>query len=223
VPIVRQILASLGFGFAVSVLIAWGIVATQNPDWSGGWTAYHNPHGGDPVVMLSTRRFGSEWVTGMGRPGTFLGREPENVHHYERPIWWPSEAVSFNWKLDYASAAGWPWKCVRAWQTHAVIVIGDEAEFVYNHHAGISLPTGRFAPDGPRTMMLPYGPIWSGLFLNAALWGSIAWATPRVLQWVREIHRAKRGLCRSCGYPTDKSKPTAPCPECGSVVLSRRV
>ena len=202
---VGEILACGAVGVAASYIIAWSIVLYSGTIQNCDPYAYHNPLGGSPIVMLSDRRAGMEWVTGMGRPGTFLDRSPEAVHVYPHRPWWPSGAVTFNNEIEYALAAGWPCFCVHAWQT-----LDDRDE--RRAHGGIFLEHKRPRTRGSERILLPYKPFCSGLGINTAFYGTAAmllWNVPRV---VRQTLRIRRNQCDACGYPRGTE---SLCPECG--------
>jgi hypothetical protein len=58
-------------------------------------------------------------------------------------------------------------------------------------------------------------PIWLNLIASAALFAA-CFALPHQLQaMVRRLRRARRGLCKACGYDRRGLRSDAPCPECG--------
>jgi hypothetical protein len=81
-------------------------------------------------------------------------------------------------------------------------------------HGGIALsPRATGAWYDPRA--LPLTPIWSGLFMDAALltlaWSAMLDGAPATRRWLRR----RRGLCPSCAYDLTGNTSGA-CPECGT-------
>lgn len=73
----------------------------------------------------------------------------------------------------------------------------------------------------PPERLLPIMPIWSGLAINSAVYGSLFFACGKGgAAMVRKLRR-KPGQCRRCGYSLDGIPSGKPCPECGSVPTSR--
>lgn len=75
------------------------------------------------------------------------------------------------------------------------------------------LITLRGLPRGP-DHVLPYLPLWRGLILNTLFYAAIWWALLAVPRLIRRTRRARKGLCRSCGYDM-RGLANTPCPECG--------
>lgn len=74
------------------------------------------------------------------------------------------------------------------------------------------------APATPTPLPLPYRLVWTGLLLDAVLWGLLLWLLYLVLTWpvcvFRELMRLRRGQCLMCGYDL-RYDFVRGCPECG--------
>lgn len=108
---------------------------------------------------------------------------------------------------------GWPWRSFRATRSFDLTTTDPLAE-LWTH--------GAILKDGsvlePLSMqVLPYGPMWSGLLANVAVW-SAGWCVLLFgLSTMRSLVRRRRGRCPRCGYDLAHS-PSDACPECGTKV-----
>lgn len=201
-------------GFVINIAVAWGcVVAHRHVKFE--WNPYYNPHRGDPVAFFVIQRFGTEWVTGCGRPGTLINRYPDKVKTYESTPWWPKEAVTFNLEDNAdAMAAGWPLLSFSAWKTTTIEQLSkDEVRYKPVGHMGV--PLGILSSN-ELSVFLPFHPLWRGVIINSCFYAALlrmSIATPRAMR--RRVRRRK-GLCMKCGYPDGGA---VRCPECGEVLL----
>lgn len=102
--------------------------------------------------------------------------------------------------------AGWPMRCVVGWDT-------DQRPF---YSAGSRHGLLEFRPPWMDTVRQPVMPLWLGLAVNAAIFGTVArtawWGVGRLLR----KGRRERGECESCGYSREGLGGAAACPECGA-------
>ena len=143
--------------------------------------------------------------------------------------WWVVDGVELRVMLAYSNGemfemkeirSGWPVQCLRRCLVHRSNALssrtpqsGRPFSLVYG---GIDL-LGNEQKQKPRETSrghayFPILPLWGGLALNAAFYGSIAWLVPMGFVSARRWVRRRRGLCESCGYPQSKS---SVCTECG--------
>jgi len=86
-----------------------------------------------------------------------------------------------------------------------------------------SIPYTKLAPDfwGPAAV-LPFRPLWLGLFVDSIVLGLPAYGVLLLAAWVmrilRRARRRRRGLCPACGYAISDLDT---CPECGEPVIRK--
>lgn len=99
---------------------------------------------------------------------------------------------------------GWPMRCLRS----VTLVVGNDSGPVSQTETGV-LWLG-----SSRSTYLAYLPLFPGLLLNTAFYGSIYFALGLGFVSLRRTRRRRRGQCPRCAY--DLRATTAPvCPECG--------
>lgn len=102
--------------------------------------------------------------------------------------------------------AGWPMRIVQS-----ETVPGPPPPFGREFRGGIRLKWQLTGPPIWATS-LPLKPLWTGLIVNAVLYGAVAWVLVRLLPGrLRRRVRVWRRQCPSCGYP----RGGVMCPECG--------
>jgi hypothetical protein len=135
--------------------------------------------------------------------------------------------------------AGWPMSCCWGGVTEAQRIVGaidpEERKFseyprlhsafpaplkdrpqitVVNQNGFWTVDTARLYP------ILPMAPLWPGLLINTAFYGTILWllwlTISRGPGMLRRGSRRRRGLCVRCGYDLRGGMNGAPCPECGT-------
>lgn len=77
---------------------------------------------------------------------------------------------------------------------------------------GAGVVVGPPRPPSQQPRRLPLSPIWSGLLVNTALYGTAAWLVAFGPGVVRRALRRRRKACQACGYDL-RALPR--CPECG--------
>jgi hypothetical protein len=70
-------------------------------------------------------------------------------------------------------------------------------------------------PPNRNWLRFPLLPIWPGLLANITFWSLIAAVSVCGVPALHRSRRARRGLCRNCGYSRQGLAPIQPCPECG--------
>jgi len=113
---------------------------------------------------------------------------------------------------------GWPFTCL--WyqvlgQDQGMRVIGADLR-------GGLLISGQPATVGDANCrIIPLRPAWPGLLGSTLIYGA-AWAFLLVaIPLLLRTHRRGRGLCPACAYDLRATPAGLPCPECGSLALSR--
>src|SRR5690606_24505843 len=114
---------------------------------------------------------------------------------------------------------GWPAVCLRS-ETTVQNIPTVPGQSMISTRWGISVehPSDSQVLVFPRT--LPLRPIWSGLAMNFVVFVA-AWlmlfTAPSVTKALRRATRARKGVCRRCGYDIRYGTGSA-CPECGEPV-----
>lgn len=144
------------------------------------------PPGGGPADMSpEVARFIRE---GASRGGTLL------VWPFERALGWPFPCMRYS----IEGAGGW--NRFAYWTVPPTRIVG-----------GWELPR---APGAgllePRVM--PFQPIWSGLALNACIYGSLLSMVVWTARSARRRRRRRAGRCEVCAHPLREA---SACPECG--------
>ena len=104
---------------------------------------------------------------------------------------------------------GWPFSalsCEVHWERQV-----SNSNILYRVEGGVQLP--RDASFNPRA--LPLTPVWPGFLANVVVYAGVWMLAGFGVRLVREHQRAKRELCRGCGYPIVDLPEGSPCPECG--------
>lgn len=164
---------------------------------------------GCPRPQVVVRSRDSDGVEGVGRTRVASSRSRHgDVDVVPRP---ESGAV-------LRVHSGWPWHSFAATlrvrdmtapgaaSTMEVSAPWDEA-FVLQ---------GARAHDDPISSLIavPFKPCWSGLALDAVLFGAIGALLLNGTRTIRGVLRRRNGRCASCAYPTPADSRT--CPECGA-------
>lgn len=101
--------------------------------------------------------------------------------------------------------AGWPMRCLRGFRVDILDTgVGNEVGMI---HIG--------------NRRVPVLPIPLGLIVDFMLYAVLIGSVGRVLTKYRRRFRARRGLCKYCGYDVRQGE-GRPCPECGEVILHTR-
>ncbi len=218
VHVITLICRWLVLGAGLAVIVAWLLAYCGckriNQD---GYTAYHNPWGGDPIVVFIEEHAGCDVVHGIERPGTYLGQYEEEIETYDDTPWWPREATTFECG-DYAMRSGWPLKCLSA-ERHFFIVDADPAsghdlDWKATRMWGFGWDELVWAG---RSVTIPLRPAWDGLTFDAVLFGAVLWCVGRAVVYARGAWRVRRSLCRWCAYPQGAGDT---CPECGRAIVN---
>jgi len=116
------------------------------------------------------------------------------------------------------TAYGWPRLCLwhRTMSTFDPVTSSVSGGML---EGGI-LVFGKVDVRGHDYRALPLRPIWSGLAVNALVFGLMWWLLLFVPGIVRRRLRAKRGACLRCGYDLRATPAGSPCPECGGAERS---
>jgi len=103
--------------------------------------------------------------------------------------------------------AGWPLRCLEGTRWLDV----DQSTV---HDIGI-FETG--TPWGSKIRIVPYRPLWWGLFANSLVYGAFALGVALMLRCMRARRRMAQGLCALCAHQLAGS---SVCPECGAAAFS---
>jgi hypothetical protein len=115
---------------------------------------------------------------------------------------------------------GWPCRCTQIRQRFDRSITDPPTDDVrldtgWMGAVEIAIPWRPQPYLGDRGLFLPFRPLWPGLVLNTALYGSLLWTVLFGPGALRRTLRRRRGLCVRCGYGLRGGAPSAPCPECG--------
>lgn len=194
-------------GAVLAVLVAWSCAI-----WITSGTV-HNvptvPHAGAPTIR-ETRHWG------FRKRGYYYSEDLYPLHTMH------SGSISREWTMSdgrmiaYRLVAGWPMPCVTGGFLHMPDIgpAGLRSEF-----GTLAIPSAmRPAPDSPPRRLLII-PIWTGLVVNAALFGlAVFMVVPGgAYKCAVVLMRVRSRRCMKCGYDTRDSGATA-CSECGSVL-----
>jgi hypothetical protein len=118
-------------------------------------------------------------------------------------------------------AHGWP---AKSWRFDARLVLGGRGTrntsapellrglpVSHRNHQGMLSFRGYGA-------VLPYGPIWPGIALNASLVAVPLFILTTIAPHLRAALRRRRARCPKCNYDLRGHAPSTPCPECGSTM-----
>lgn len=108
-------------------------------------------------------------------------------------------------------AFGWPFYCMRWYRQSSN---GIQGGISLGGTRAYDLGSGRLSMNLLGTV-IPMSPIWIGLVANSVLYGMLLLSMKALLVQGRSGIRARRGLCRRCGYDLHLSNDRA-CPECAS-------
>lgn len=120
--------------------------------------------------------------------------------------------------------AGWPQRCL--WGATTASTSGNTVAAVSVKHA-FQIPSRKInlawrdpgaslsGVVGFELCLLPWRPMWAGLALNAAVFGSSAWLLSAIFISAKRLIRRVKGQCPTCGYPVGL---TRVCAECGSLL-----
>jgi hypothetical protein len=109
---------------------------------------------------------------------------------------------------------GWPFAAVACW-FNGVFGQPDSLQFdipAFRVVGGVALPNA----DHRHLWAIPYTPLWAGFIADTLLYAAALWLLLAAIAAIRRRSRARRGLCRACGYPAPGN--TTVCPECGAAL-----
>lgn len=116
-------------------------------------------------------------------------------------------------QLGVDAASGWPALAFWCEVEHAISPTGTV--MATESPGGLPLSMSDGSVDIANYRCVPLRPIWPGLALDTALYAAL-WAVPlTIVPFIRGAVRARRGLCRHCGYDLIGNLEGG-CPECGA-------
>lgn len=195
-----RVILCLFLGLIATVLVAWA-AALYSPFTRPGWTLNH-----EPVVengRLGPWRIPEGWeirthgvltgaaiqyeiVTEMEWMGSRLGAmmDRSNRSMDRTRAGWPFYALEYRESVDELATRPSGWRAV---------YLGGIESWV-------------------RHRPLPIKPVWTGLLLDAVLYGAALFALSAAPGAFVRARRRRRGLCLKCAY---ELKGLSVCPECG--------
>ena len=159
--------------------------------------------------------------------GGFIRPPLKSLPAYNWPLGPPAGAMPREMTIFTHDAFGWPWPALLRqieWSSLLSVQHAWEGVTGYRIDKGLETPLtlGTLVTPNGRQMLyrvLPTQPIWHGFGYNtivfAAGWGLLL-AMLAVPGALRRRHRARHGLCVSCGY--DLRHSVEVCPECGRAI-----
>ncbi len=212
---IRRIACSLAIGVVATIAVCWLLAVTvaqpvgalSRPSGIGeGWSYWAGRGFGSLTVM----RISAMFTLDESLRSDYLALRRREVPRWSAVHDPPTDDMRRNVTF-IEEARGWPMLALRAdiSLTHAA-----QAASARSVKWGIVVARG----DAQRTagVVLPLRPIWSGLLMNSAMFGVIAFAVFFLPGIIRRERRSRAGRCVRCGYDLRASKRLSACPECGS-------
>lgn len=212
--VARSVIVFGGLGLFTSVAVAWASAATVDL-WSDIWIQRHGisddqyPCWGLVIIEKPTATY--VYRTAISRPHT-TGVGWDKKHH--PPTWSQARKPPSTQALDtyvgyVEDGRGWPLICLTS--SIDATLVNPGPGWTYRATSwGIRLPSTQGPDRMPRS--LPLRPLWAGLLLDTAFYGTMIWFLVRGPFRVRRWYWERQGRCGRCGYPAGSS---AQCSECG--------
>ncbi len=118
-------------------------------------------------------------------------------------------------------ARGWPCRALCSVVTRKVGPAGPTTSVERGISVGSPKNSALVANRG-YGVVLPYGPIWSGLVVNMFVFGVPAWFLLSAVPLARRSLRVRRNHCPKCNYNLHGLIPDTTCPECGRTPARHR-
>lgn len=230
-------------GFAMTVVVAWGLAIWQGATWQDGAARMRgvrarNPGAGEGTGWLTVDRSsttGAVFFEAFALPGGGSvasrppGASPDSLPEDVVPRWARSHVLRWtrgHWPPTYPTghayidARGWP--MLALWCDYE-LVRPATGGFAMHAHGGVEL-TGLKRVKGSSfgavyPVALPLRPRWVGLLANSLLYGAAVGVVAFGASAIRLRLRRQAGLCERCGYDLRGSfdgQGRSVCPECGS-------
>lgn len=185
------------------------------------------------AVGLTDQQGAVQWATAAQASSTYAGGGSQGSPEALIPRWCnlPRPAMTASdpsaaGLYTVAAGYGWPFLAMQGWEHLGPATItappGSPTK-IPGPQGGLISPLGwgAAAPFALPTLParpIPYRPIWTGLLLNALIYGAALWLVyvllTRPLRVFRELMRLRRGHCLTCGYDL-RYDFVRGCPECG--------
>lgn len=204
---------SLLFGIFAALAAAWlpAVFSTRGATASG-WATID---GRTWSVVMTRQTFGDHihlrqgGFAPLGGPPKQLQSDMAEALNFDLP----SREESPYLRSFEIVRAGWPWRSFRATRQFDLTTIDPLAELWT--HGAILEERSLLEPLSMR--VLPYGPIWSGLLANVAVWSTMWGALFLGFGSLRGFRRRRSGRCVQCGYDLAHTT-SGTCPECGAMI-----
>ncbi len=167
------------------------------------------------AVALVDEAGARHWATGVSASSTYAMTPPASAGPPEalRPWWCRSVIGPAVLEDRVAVATGWPLRMIMAVRTESA------------SHPASGIQRGFQGGGLPIVESIPSRPIWGGLLVNGALFGTAAWLLAlalgsivrrpvHLMHLVREAWRTRQGRCAQCGFDL-RFDLARGCPECG--------
>ena len=222
----RSIAVFLAAGAIVSVLVAWACACLSphesdqhfrmsaiqhewtapKPRWWPEWDA------SDPRRAFADDGFAEDRAYGFGiRCVDWIPPGPEPLD----PEIYGTAIISM---IDEATAtetsAGWPLYCLRGQQLHAHVNPDPTVRGWWAKNGILLDRRARHRDANWGKIILPLEPIWTGLAVDAIVYGALLWLVTLGPRTMRRLVRRARGRCVRCGYRLTGLTADR-CPECG--------
>jgi hypothetical protein len=214
--IVRDIVAFGLMGLAVAYVVGWlGTAVEVQGQWLP-WRSEQVVADVEGPVAVQTLRWRHRFFDAIQvmRTADAAQMKRWSAEAGTGPGWLPAGLYAPAWPeasdevFLVAHGQGWPARSAMQWQMEP-------------EPGGPLIRSGGYFRFGP--LWLFWQPIWWGLAMNAAFYGSLLWLPWRGPRVVRRWGRRRRGACVRCGYdlrgtPASPGAGDArtPCPECGA-------
>jgi hypothetical protein len=205
--ICTRIVLTLALSVVAAVGIAWGFAAWEQRKEG----VYRDPHRSGIWARESLVNHTDNPVASLVH---LFVRAPMARHDYSKlgTSLTEFDAGTFSPSESRGWTFGWPVRCLRFSEEGPSPYLRSKFEPV---RTSTWINGWRLEPAAGTTVILPIRPLWPGMAVQLAIWGSIlGWLLLGRRLWMNVV-RKKRGQCGACGYDLRSLGPGVACPECG--------
>lgn len=214
--------------FRVGLCLLAGVVISYGVAW---WFEYERTsrvlYSAQFAIRPSVRHEGSfawpvpteQWPKDITPPALGPDRVFLAVESAGTDFWTFARQTDAGWFQVDEVASGWPWRCtshVSFLSNHISVYptspIPDTRVWYGGWHAFDIKQPAHLPTLWPIALHFPLRPLWGGLAINTAIYGSIVWLLTGGVVVARRSVRRRRNQCEGCGYPRGVSPV---CTECG--------